>query len=924
MLRIYKATSRKKWVISIVMACLIVPCLTISCNKDDTQQKNNKEIIAADSIMEEAYECYDNTNFSKSIEIGRKALPIYINNKDSAGISDVFSHLSACYMRISMTDSALSNAFAGLHIDEKQNDHERLSSSYNNLAGIFLGCERPQEAKTFILKAINIENDIQPERPTTLAIRYGIAAEVYLKLNKTDTALTYINKAFDIDSAASDTAHMARRLAVMGDIYKAMDNSSRSLACYNKAIDFLKITNDKYSQMLTYKNLGSLYQSQGEVAQAMECLEQSTKLAKECDAKRVLQQDYVLMANALRESNPRQAVALMQQSNELKDSIYTDATSKLTAQYAMEFESKEKQLTIEEQRHSITTQRLIIIATSIAVLLLLVGCVALFMINWLRSKAQHAEKNSERMKDLFFTNVTHEFRTPLTVILGEAESLRLKDKAPANQASYNAIINQGNHLLDLVNQLLNMSKVRTAVGSLEWHNGDISTMVRMIVENMTVMAHNRNISITTEFDDSDFNIDFVPEYCHSIISNLISNSLKFTSNGGHINIALSSNRNIVTVKISDNGCGIKAQDLPHIFDLFYQGETEKADLGTGIGLSIVKLMTETMNGSINVESTEGEGTTFTIKMPAKQNNGDYPKWIPKILTCPFDEEEHNDNFSKHESENSDIDSSNKSIALVVEDNADVAVFIEHVLEEQFNVVHAYDGREGINKAHDIVPDIIITDLMMPEINGYELCKLIRADELINHVPVVIVTARSDHSDRLEALAVGADAFLIKPFNNNELKALAQNLLLSRKMLRMKYELIAQGNTEAEKHEDTAPEALTTANIVAQRNRAFIDKVKKIIKKNIDNSDLSSLLIADKMNLSQRQLNRKIKSTINIDTTSLIRDVRITVAKEMLTNTQDPINEIAERCGFESSSYFSKIFKQYTCLTPTEFRKQILQ
>ena len=200
----------------------------------------------------------------------------------------------------------------------------------------------------------------------------------------------------------------------MGDTYNAMNNPSKALECYNRSLHFLKITGDKYSQMLTYKNLGSLHDKQGNTAEAIKCLEQSAQLAKECNAKRVLQQDYVLMAGVLRDSDPRQALELMRQSNDLKDSIFNDASSKLSAQYAMEFESKQKQLTIEEQQHSLTTQRLIIIATSIAVLLLLVGCVALFLINWLRSKAQRAEKNAKQMKDLFFTNVTHEFRTPLS------------------------------------------------------------------------------------------------------------------------------------------------------------------------------------------------------------------------------------------------------------------------------------------------------------------------------------------------------------------------------------------------------------------------------------------------------------------------------------------------------------------------------
>ena len=174
---------------------------------------------------------------------------------------------------------------------------------------------------------------------------------------------------------------------------------------------------------------------------------------------------------------------------------------------------------------------------------------------------------------------------------------------------------------------------------------------------------------------------------------------------------------------------------------------------------------------------------------------------------------------------------NKPIALVVEDNHDVATYIEHVLERQFNVVHAYDGREGVTKAHELVPDIIITDLMMPGINGYELCRRIRHDELAGHVPIIVVTARSTRNDRLEALAVGADAFLVKPFNNDELNALAGNLLLNRKMLRMKYQATVAdlpAGSEPGHHEEASTATMTTAGLVAQNNRIFIDKVKTIL------------------------------------------------------------------------------------------------
>ena len=893
------------------LIALLATALMASCSHGKTHQRS-QELIMADSIMEEAYNHYDKASFDKSIDMCRTAMETFRSEGDSASLSDAYSHLSACYQRMSMNDSALSNCFNGLRIDLKLDDKERLSSTYNNMAAIYMSIERPREAKNFINKAIQIEKEGKDS--TKLSIRYGIAAEVYLKLNDTDSALYCISKSFSIDSIAADTLHMARRLAVMGDIYSAKGDNDKALDSYKRAIEQLTLNNDKYSLMLANKNLGILHSKMGNRSKAMECFETSSKLAQECKARRIMQQNYYLLGNILATSNPSKSIEYLKMSSALKDSIYNDATTDLTAHYSTKLESQQKQLTIEEQQHSLTTQRLIIISTSIAILLLLLGCTALVFINLLRARAQRAEKNAERMKNMFFTNVTHEFRTPLTVILGETENLRTSDSTPANQPRYNAIINQGKHLLDLVNQLLNVSKVKSSIGPLDWQHGDISILTKMIVENMRVRAENEHKSILFESDSQNYDIDFVPEYCHSIVTNLIGNSLKFTEAGGEIKVNMAREHNKCILSISDNGCGIKKEDLPHIFEQFYQGSSQKASLGTGIGLSLVKQMTEAMNGKINVTSEENKGTTFTITLPTSHENGGYPQWVPKMLSQPYELN------AEDEDEIVDaplIGSDDKPIALVVEDNNDIANYIGHVLEDKYCVVHAANGQEGLNKARQIVPDIIITDLMMPVIDGYELCRQIRADELLNHIPTIIVTARSSDKDRLEGLIVGADAFLVKPFNNDELKALVKNLLNSRNMLREKFQLEMKLKPSNEPIDQPTTNTATVSSI---KNNAFMEKVRKIIVHDISSANMNSSFIADKMNLSQRQLNRKVKSVIGIDTASLIRDVRISEAKEMLTTTDDPVTEIAEKCGFDSGSYFSKIFKQYTSLTPTEYRK----
>ncbi len=913
----------------ILCSLLGLALIAASCSQVSNVERNS-DLMVADSLMEEAYKQYDNANFNKSIELCRQSMDSYRLQSDSASLSDAYSHLSACYQRISMNDSALSNCYSSLRIDEKLKDKERLSSSYNNLAAIYLGIDRALEAKPFIKKAIVLEQAATPQHPSKLSVRYGIAAEIYLKLNKTDSALAFINKAYAIDSVAADTLHMARRMVVMGDIYSSMERQDSALNSYNNAIEFLNTTADKYSLAVAYKSLGSLYEKRNEHGKALECLEKSTELAKECNARRILLQNYYLMGISPANKNHDKVVEYLKNSNALKDSIYNDASSNLASHYSMTLEAQNKQITIEEQQHSITMQRLIIAATSIALLLVLLGFASLFRINILRARAQRAEKNAEQMKDMFFTNMTHEFRTPLTVILGEAQALREGVGSHANHDRYDAIINQGNHMLNLVNQLLSISKVRSSIGALDWHHGDFSIMTKMILENMRINAESKGVNLNLECTNQDYNIDFVPDYCHSIVSNLMSNAVKFTPSGGSVTVKLSKHGSKVSLSIADTGVGISANDLPHIFDLFYQGDTGSASLGTGIGLALVKQMTEAMNGNIEVESQQGNGTTFCLTLPAKHAGSTYPKWVhSSLITHHSSLKTHHSSLITHHSslitQNSSLITHHSSlitqntIVLIVEDNPDVASFLGHILEEKYQVVKAQNGTEGVDKAREIIPDIIVTDIMMPETSGIELCKMVRADELLNHIPIIIVTARSGASDRLEALAAGADAFLVKPFNNDELKALVEALLTSRQLLRHKYQLALQSPATAQETQATST-ATASNSVITARNTAFIAKVRDIITTAIGNPLMGSTFIASKMNLSQRQLNRKIKSLTGIDTSSLIRDIRIAKAKELLCSTDIPVTEVGERCGFDSASYFAKIFKLHTKLTPSDYRK----
>ncbi|WP_158611170.1 response regulator [Prevotella sp. OH937_COT-195] len=396
-----------------------------------------------------------------------------------------------------------------------------------------------------------------------------------------------------------------------------------------------------------------------------------------------------------------------------------------------------------------------------------------------------------------------------------------------------------------------------------------------------------------------------------ILCNLISNSLKFTPRGGRIIITMRKEDERIVVNIADTGIGISPEDLPHIFDpLHYQRDTANAH-GTGIALSMTQQMVLSMNGSIEVKSIEGKGTLFTLLIPLRHSDREMPRWIPAMLAQGKDTEgleEKNKVAKTIEDHHDNVEENDKPLVLLVEDNAEVARFTRELLIDRYRVMYAHNGRDALAKAMEYVPDIIITDLMMPEMDGYELCRNVRSSALLNHVPIVIVSAHSEHHNLIKGFELGADAYVTKPFSSDELLMRVEKLIEQRKLLREKYSNALL--------DDTVEQVDTTA-----ADQKFMSQLHQILQANIGDTGLCSAFVAEKMFISQRQLNRKVKMLTNVDTATYIREFRILFAKQMLKNAESSITEIYMQCGFDSPSYFSKMFKQSTGMTPTEYRKK---
>ena len=463
-------------------------------------------------------------------------------------------------------------------------------------------------------------------------------------------------------------------------------------------------------------------------------------------------------------------------------------------------------------------------------------------------------RHMETVRSKFFTNITHEFRTPLTVILGLAN--RLSEKAGKDQesiASLQTIIRQGDHLLNLINQLLNISKVRSAIEEPDWRTGDIVAFIRMIVESFQIFALQKHLNLIFVPQQNFLQIDFVPEYFRKIMHNLLSNALKYTPQGGHIFITATQEKNNVVIQIADSGKGIDKQDLPHIFETFYQGNNSCMDMGTGVGLSLARQMVETMGGQIMVKSAIDKGTVFFVTLPLKHGTSQWEEWVPGESDKSITSSATTSNPAHPEPESSNLDI---TTILLVEDNQDVAFYIGDLLKDRYRLLYARDGKEGLEKAIEYMPDLILTDLMMPGMDGFDLCREIRNSIILNHIPIIIITAKSEDVDKIQGIEAGADAYLLKPFNTNELYVRIDKLLEQRRVLREKYSQALRDNCT-----DTVK--------LLPADQAFIDRLTDMIYSHISDTTLNSDKIAEKMCLSKSQLNRKVRVITDSKTASYI-------------------------------------------------------
>ena len=879
--------------------------LFVACDSGNQLGNNQKTDADVDSLLEKAYAYEDSSYYDLSLTYLREALALVKQKKDSATMFDCYADIAVCCQRLGDLPSAIEASEQAVAISTAMNDAERQSSAYNNLSAIYMVNKDYGKARELIEKAISIEESLP--NPKKLSIRYGIASEVNVKLKEYDRALDYGRRAYELDKNEGDTIKMGRRLAQMGDAYAAKSDFKNAEQLYRKAVALLEQKAERTSLCITYKQLGLLYKQMGRRQDAFACLKRSCDMAKTIGFKMVMMQTSEQMADLTKLSDPAKALEYMTRSMSLKDSLYNEQTNHLTSSYAAKLSVTEKNHTIEQQKNRLKTHKLVLIVTSVVTVLLVLLCCALYYMLRERTKSRNILRKIDNMRTAFFTNITHEFRTPLTIIGGLTEQMITNQQMPRKEVNrcLNDISRHGEELLKLVNELLDVSKMIIGEEKCQWMHGNLAAYVGMTVTSYRKYAASKSISLMFNSSHNLIEADFVGEYVSKILRNLISNSMKFTKGQGNILVSLKMEDERITLAVEDTGVGFPDEDLPHIFEMFYQGKNTEGKASTGIGLNYVKQMVNNMHGDIKAENT-GNGARMVITMPQHNENVEKEAW----------NEEHVQAMAKPIAVNEapdmppDDDFSPTGAlpkVLIVEDNTDIAFYISTVLGSTYSTFFAMEGEEALRKSADIMPDIILTDVMMPGMNGLELCRKIKQSHVTNHIPIIVITAKTEERDKMEALEAGADAFLVKPFNARELVLRIGNLMAQRRRL-------------VQRQNVAGTEQSGQIAGLKETEQLFVNKLTDLICANMKNSDMNAVLLAEQLAMTRSQLTAKVRQIVGCSLNSYITQVRMNHARRLLRQTDKTIGEVAMACGFDDMGYFGRVFKsQFNC-TPSQFRK----
>ncbi|WP_422081983.1 response regulator [Ulvibacterium sp.] len=868
------------------------------------------------------------TNFTAS-------LPYFGQAGDSLSVAKVNFNLGTIQWNYSNYDLALTDFFSALEIFEKEGDRYLLASCLENIAGVYENMENYKNALKYYRASLLHSQEVGNARLT--ASNYHSLGAAMDKSSQRDSAFYYFDKSLALSEEGDFKDLLSLNYHSLGVLYAGND-PAKGTEFLNKSITLKKsIELDDHNIAISLYELGAIYANGRQWAEAKRVFEEGWEVSRQTDSKDIKSKlSYALYDLHKRMGNENKALSYLEEFYVLRDSIFDEETSKNIVAREIQYETAKKdqqiQLLVKQkelQQAEVATKEALVKQRSIQRNLLLWGIVSLIIISLLlfrnytiklksRELVNRKQQEFVNLRSRFFANVSHEFRTPLTLILGPLNDL-LSSK-PGNrehQESYRLMKQNGEKLLGLVNQLLDLAKLEAGNMPLRLAEADLKTFLR---------ARAAAFSSLADFQEITFHINVAPEIAsgwfdsdalEKIINNLLSNAFKYIGEGGKIdfmasltdgNGTISREGTYLKIEVKDEGLGISGPELEKVFDRFYQvdGPFTREKMGTGIGLALTKELVELHKGHISVASEEGKGTVFTVVLPITRERFKKADIILEDEKTQKVRDLHNVVPARAfaDSEIPGAKTKGLPILLIVEDNTDVRAYIRKQLQDTYEIEEANNGAEGFTLAQKKIPDIIISDVMMPGMSGMTLCEKLKQDEKTSHIPVILLTALASQASKLEGIETGADDYIVKPFDKEELRARVKNLVDQRQLLREKYSRKLR----------LEPKALA----VTSTDERFLKKVLHTLEQRLDDSSFGVEDLAREVGMGRTQLFRKMRALTDQTVQDFVRDYRLKRAAQLLRDKAGNVSEVAYQVGFNNLSYFTKRFKELFGKTPSQY------
>ncbi len=879
----------------------------------------NRKLAMAKTYQEMGALYYTNEKFLMSIEFSKKscALDSVLGRKQH--MADALTNIGLAYEKLGDYAKAIHYYYRCLAVDEELQYNDGISSDYNVIASIHGKMGDFAKASEYYRKAIDMPTDDQNK--AIAKINYGILLKNHGNFNESQKML---NEALATYKASNDVRGIGGALHNLGALAYAMGNYALAISYYNQS---MKVADAGYKSLhqANYQGLAETYLKLKQFVLALDYGSRAMTLVSELHLLDGQRKTAKLMSDIYRaQGNHEQSLAYYEKYTMYRDSLFSRERVRQVRDLQAKFDSERKEqeiatLTHERELQEVNLQRKTILQYSLIggfVVLVIVGLV-LFRINSSKQAVKrqllavmldNEHKEAERLKELdhlksrFFANVAHEFRTPLTLILGPVENMLSEAREP-DKKQLQTIKGSASRLVKLVNQLLDLSKLEAGAIKFDFVYEDVIGFLRANTMAFQSLADQKKINLQFSSNKSNFEMKFDRDKLEKIFSNLLSNAFKFTNAGGNIEIRAEVGQDALKVSVKDSGSGVPESDLPFVFNRFYQsGTVSRTSVGSGIGLELTKELVNICGGDIGVVNAPEGGAQFYFTLPVAQS-GSIAARANESITGQYTQMVLDDAQESATLLRVSEPAEGKPTILVVEDNTEVRNYIMSSLQDDYHVVAANDGDSGITQAIDVIPDLVITDLMMPVTDGMTVCRTIKKDERTSHIPVIMLTAKADLESKIEGLESGADDYLAKPFHTKELLARIANQIAIRKSLQEKF----RGGVAKEESDQQLP----------TREKVFMAKLRATVELHLAEEEFGVEELSRELAMSRMQLHRKVKALTNLSASLYIRSVRLEHARRLLGEGIYNVSEVAYRVGFNSPTWFSTCFSEQYGFPPSD-------